>query len=238
MKAAAPIGVVPVTSLYTLLVSSLTEARAQRLVVGRPITLGRSPECDVRVEDTSVSRIHARVELNERGVTIVDLGSRNGTRVRGERLTPHQPAKLGLGHVVECGDTLVVMRDARALKGAERTPLRTLVVGHGSRWFEPDQRGRTELGAHGPMARVLDRLVDERLARPGHPLSATALFEVGWPEERLFTRTYRASHVFGALSRLWRLGLDEIVLPVEGGFTIDPELRVLRVTEHEPAIEA
>jgi hypothetical protein len=50
------------------------------------VVLGRSPECGVVLADRSVSREHARIEPDGAGWRIVDLGSRNGIKVRGERV--------------------------------------------------------------------------------------------------------------------------------------------------------
>jgi hypothetical protein len=48
--------------------------------------LGRGDACGVRLPDASVSREHARLERDEEGDWwVVDLGSRNGIRVNGER---------------------------------------------------------------------------------------------------------------------------------------------------------
>jgi hypothetical protein len=48
--------------------------------------LGRSPDCDLRLRDRSVSRRHARVEYEDGRWYLVDLGSRNGLRVEGKRV--------------------------------------------------------------------------------------------------------------------------------------------------------
>ena len=45
--------------------------------------LGRSPECEVRLNDRSVSRRHARIERDGDEWVIVDLDSRNGMKVGG-----------------------------------------------------------------------------------------------------------------------------------------------------------
>jgi hypothetical protein len=50
-------------------------------------TLGRAVECSVHLRDASVSRHHARLERSAEGWRIVDTESRNGVRVRGERVT-------------------------------------------------------------------------------------------------------------------------------------------------------
>lgn len=48
--------------------------------------LGRSPDCGVRLVDRSVSRHHARVDQEGERWVLVDLGSRNGLRLAGERV--------------------------------------------------------------------------------------------------------------------------------------------------------
>jgi DNA-binding winged helix-turn-helix (wHTH) protein len=48
--------------------------------------LGRHSECDIVFMTETVSRHHALITVSEQGVSIEDLGSRNGTFVRGRRL--------------------------------------------------------------------------------------------------------------------------------------------------------
>ena len=45
--------------------------------------IGRDPQCDVLINDASVSRDHARITLAAGVATLVDRGSKNGTRVNG-----------------------------------------------------------------------------------------------------------------------------------------------------------
>ena len=72
------------------------------------ITLGRGVEADVRLDHTSVSRRHARLVLEET-MTIEDLGSSNGTKVRGRPLPPNGVTTLQPGDLVELGSTLLVV---------------------------------------------------------------------------------------------------------------------------------
>src|SRR5262249_7191252 len=55
---------------------------------GRSITLGRMENSDLVLNDTSVSRQHARISLvRGLGAAICDLGSVNGTFVDGQRIS-------------------------------------------------------------------------------------------------------------------------------------------------------
>ena len=58
----------------------------ERVTVGhRVVTLGRLPECTVTLSDPNVSRRHAEIRPGAE-LTIVDLGSTNGTKVNGLRI--------------------------------------------------------------------------------------------------------------------------------------------------------
>jgi adenylate cyclase len=47
------------------------------------IVIGRSPECQVCLKDFGISRQHAKLVADDKGVRIVDLKSKNGTQVNG-----------------------------------------------------------------------------------------------------------------------------------------------------------
>lgn len=65
--------------------------------------IGRSRSCALPVEDTTLSRQHAKLLVDERGVLVVDLGSTNGTFVGGEQLQPQVEARLAPGAAVRFG---------------------------------------------------------------------------------------------------------------------------------------
>lgn len=48
--------------------------------------LGRSEDAPARIDAATVSRHHARILVSKGGATLEDLGSKNGTFLRGERL--------------------------------------------------------------------------------------------------------------------------------------------------------
>jgi adenylate cyclase len=57
------------------------------LITGdRPFTVGRSASCDLAVQDPTVSRRHAELELAGAGVRVRDVGSTNGTYLDGVRI--------------------------------------------------------------------------------------------------------------------------------------------------------
>ena len=50
------------------------------------VTVGRSPESNILLDDVTVSRKHAEIERNESGYRIRDVGSLNGTYVNRVRV--------------------------------------------------------------------------------------------------------------------------------------------------------
>lgn len=64
------------------------------------VTIGRGEECDIVVEDPSVSRAHAAIERFGEGFRLRDLGSTNGVQVNG---SPVQAADLKHGDRLELG---------------------------------------------------------------------------------------------------------------------------------------
>ena len=61
----------------------------------RRFTIGRAMACDFTLADLSVSRWHARLYREEEQWLLSDLGSTNGTRLNGWRVTTGVPVKPG-----------------------------------------------------------------------------------------------------------------------------------------------
>jgi pSer/pThr/pTyr-binding forkhead associated (FHA) protein len=65
---------------------------------GKRLSVGRTKENDVAVDDQSISKAHASLLLNKEGKLIVgDTGSTNGTFVRGERIAYGKAVEIAQG---------------------------------------------------------------------------------------------------------------------------------------------
>ena len=87
-------------------VTLTVDGRVLPVTTGR-VVVGRSRECDVRVDDGNVSRRH--FELVQDGPTtwvVSDLGSTNGTEVNGRRVSGRR--KLDDGDRITIGSTELV----------------------------------------------------------------------------------------------------------------------------------
>lgn len=78
-------------------------------VTERHVVLGRSQECEIRLADPNVSRLHAELRHEDATYWLVDLGSTNGTLLNGERVAR---AELSDGDRITLGETVAVFRRA------------------------------------------------------------------------------------------------------------------------------
>ena len=78
----------------------------RRFEVVTEVTIGRSPSCEIQIDDDKVSRRHARIVIDGSSAVLEDLGSKNGTLVRGRRisgrrrLTDKDPIQIGPAHLI------------------------------------------------------------------------------------------------------------------------------------------
>ncbi|WP_437486643.1 sigma 54-interacting transcriptional regulator [Sorangium sp. So ce1014] len=170
------------------------------------VSLGRSQENDIPIDDSSVSRRHALLHLGPR-IALEDLGSANGTRLRRERaagpttkllelqLEQGKTVELSVGDAVNLGSTLIVIlpREGAASAAAGQGP-----------------------GA--PIVRdaAMQRLyaLAERVA--GSPLSVLLLGETGAGKEVLAEHIHRRSpRAQGPFLRLNCAALAESLLESE-----------------------
>lgn len=75
------------------------------------ITIGKKKEeADVVLEDSSVSRMHARISREGKEYYLEDLNSTNGTFKNGLRLQPYEKRKLESGDELKCGRVAMIFR--------------------------------------------------------------------------------------------------------------------------------
>ena len=104
------------SSSYLLVIDD-SSARRFPLPHDGVLVLGRAHDADVRIDTLAVSRRHAKIVVTAGAARVVDLGSRNGTLVNGERVVGSR--LLASGDVVAVGSTtLVLRREPRVTDGA------------------------------------------------------------------------------------------------------------------------
>jgi len=138
------------------------------LADGEAKTLGRAAQADLVVDDPSLSRLHARLHVDEAGTLHVeDLESTNGVRVNGTRL-PESALRAGdrvlfgsVEYVVSGGDGL------RLIAGASLEPEVTRVPVAGAALARVDQMTlqallttSRELMAFADLPALLERVLD------------------------------------------------------------------------------
>jgi nitrite reductase (NADH) large subunit len=142
----------------------------RRVVVDRAIEVGR--ECDGEVlSDEGVSRRHLRLVPSPVALSVVDLGSRNGTLVNGVPVTGR--VVLEPGAVVRLGGTEIIMI-GRADEAAPSPARRTMLAGQAAALAVPPPPAAPEvLRPPSAMSRLRTRVLGTG-PRPGEPLFPAA----------------------------------------------------------------
>ena len=87
----------------TFLITQNSAGLSQKIGLDKDdIVIGRHPDCQVVIEDSSVSRKHAHIFREEGHYVIEDLDSRNGTTLNDH--TVHQPTRLNHGDIIRICD--------------------------------------------------------------------------------------------------------------------------------------
>jgi len=112
---APPKGVPPIPDVgVTARVTMSNSTREVALVFkpgGRRLNVGRATDNELALHDTSVSKIHATLLMNQQGTLLVaDTGSTNGTFINGRRISYGEARQIVDGDVVGFGDVEVRFR--------------------------------------------------------------------------------------------------------------------------------
>lgn len=181
------------------------------------LVIGRSVECDIFIDDKSLSRSHAKLALQATDVAIIDLGSTNKTVVNTQTLPPLAPCILKNNDQIKTGNIV--------FKFLERGQLET--IAHKENFEKANKDALT--GAYskgallekGPEAIKRSEMLSEALAvvtfdidhfkkindNFGHPGGDYVLRELS---KTVMTRLVRANDYFA------RFGGEEFVLILAG----------------------
>jgi pSer/pThr/pTyr-binding forkhead associated (FHA) protein len=154
--------------------------------------IGRDGDCEVRIDDPSVSRHHARVARIFAGYVIEDLNSTNGVNLNGRRVRKHM---LRNGDVVQVG-THELRFDAEEGAAADAGDLDKTVVLTARAPIRESRRQR--IAAPPPSERVGGAYV-RYLTGPEHGdsrLIDKSLFTIGEPGGNLAVISRRAQGYF------------------------------------------
>lgn len=156
----------------TMTVVTSTGTRTLAVAPGASLTVGRSETADVTVDDASLSRVHARLELGP-PLRLTDLGSSNGSWVAGEALVAQQPVTVARGQVIELGAVVLLVQG-----GAVPTRTETDSPGLGPAMAAVVRAAQNAaahdlnvliLGDTGVGKNVVARSIHEQSARATHP---------------------------------------------------------------------
>ncbi|MEM6821254.1 MAG: FHA domain-containing protein [Verrucomicrobiota bacterium] len=91
------------------------------------LELGRGKEVDIVINDRSLSRVHARIYNVLEGFWVEDLGSSNGTYIRGSAL--EEATNLQLGERVQFGNAVFTLEEVKEPEVATTEKLSPLPEG-------------------------------------------------------------------------------------------------------------
>jgi two-component system response regulator AtoC len=94
---------------FQLLVVTGHRAETFRLPASGEVMIGRGLDCQVRIDDATLSRNHALLQVGD-GLVLRDLGSANGCYVGGRQLAPNESINIAPGVVIVLGGVTVVVQ--------------------------------------------------------------------------------------------------------------------------------
>ncbi|MBW7883541.1 MAG: FHA domain-containing protein [Caldilineaceae bacterium] len=144
----------------------------------RPLTIGRSEDCDIHLPDRQVSRFHARIAWTGDSFQVVDLDSKNGTHVNGQEVRG-EPVPLRDGDEIQ-----VALRFKLAFVDAGATA--PLTLDSDKRGLRLDKETR-QVWANGilidpPLSLHQYRLLEALWDSGGSVVTREQIIEAVWPE--------------------------------------------------------
>jgi pSer/pThr/pTyr-binding forkhead associated (FHA) protein len=111
-------------------------------------TVGRQSSCEVVLQDSRVSRVHARIIIGAQSAAIEDLRSSNGVKVNGKPISGLQ--RLAAGDTIEIGSQIIEVLGLTSEMHADeleatRTYEQPPAVSRHPSWCEEDARVATTI---------------------------------------------------------------------------------------------
>lgn len=166
---------------FPILIAQDGPLKGQRWSLTHTLMVGRDPTCEINVQDRQVSRFHARITPTPEGVTIEDLGSKNGTNHNGTELT---------GPVIlQDGDLLGIALAQQLLFLTSDATMPLAENGVRSGRLLMDQKSRrvwvNQQQVNPPLSAQQFKLLWMLYERQGQVISRAELVTVVWGEEQM-----------------------------------------------------
>jgi len=166
---------------FPILIAQDGPLKGQRWSLTHTLMVGRDPTCEINVQDRQVSRFHARITPTPEGVTIEDLGSKNGTNHNGTELT---------GPVIlQDGDLLGIALAQQLLFLTSDATMPLAENGVRSGRLLMDQKSRrvwvNQQQVNPPLSAQQFKLLWMLYERQGQVISRAELVTVVWGEEQI-----------------------------------------------------
>ncbi len=149
------------------------EERGSRVVDlpdGVDVTIGRSRAATIHIESEKVSRMHAKITRTGEQLLVEDLGSRNGTRVNGDKI--ESVVTVSAGDEISVGPILAVVGMTSGLRRA--SPIADDVRGEARLVAEVDRAMRYHRPLTVGIIRVSNDAVLDAMSRSLRPMDLMA----------------------------------------------------------------
>ena len=93
--------------------------KANRVELEKTLSIGRDKNCDLTINELTVSRNHSIIKKIGEKYYIIDSGSSNGTYKDGKRV--HSPVLLEDKSIIQCGNAQIIFYDNLEIEDEEET---------------------------------------------------------------------------------------------------------------------
>jgi two-component system response regulator AtoC len=145
-------------------------SRVVDLPEGVDVTFGRSRGATITLDSDKVSRMHARVRRTGDVIEVEDLGSRNGTRVNGDKI--EGPRRIVTGDEVSVGPILAVVGVTSGLR--RTSAIADVSAGEARLGAEVDRSVRYHRPVTVAMVRIASDTILDQIERAIRPMDLIA----------------------------------------------------------------